>query len=95
MSDAGPMLRVSPKKRYGADGSFRTSRDGSTPTWPDGNRPIDGDSRRSRIKKFGRIALENQQRNFLTGFVTENPVTKGNFASNFMMLYDQETMEWE
>ena len=46
-------------------------------------------------KKFGRISLENQQRNFLTGFVTENPVTKGNFASNFMMLYDQETIEWE
>jgi hypothetical protein len=95
VSDAGPMLRVSPKKRYVADGSFRTSRDRSSPTWPDENRPIDGDGPRSRRKKFGGISLENQQRNFLTGLVTENAVTNARFASNFIMLHDQETIEWK
>jgi hypothetical protein len=46
-------------------------------------------------KIFGAISLENQQRNFLTGLVTENAVTKGKFASDFIALYDQETIEWE
>jgi hypothetical protein len=37
-------------------------------------------------KIFGAISLKNQQRNFLTGSVTENAVIDGKFASDFMVL---------
>ena len=43
----------------------------------------------------GEIFLRNQQRNFLTGLVTENVGAIGKSASNFITLHDQETIEWE
>jgi hypothetical protein len=44
---------------------------------------------------FGVKRLENQQRSFLTGSVMEHAVTKRKIASYFMVLYIQETIEWE
>jgi len=35
------------------------------------------------------ISSKNQQRNFLTGLLTENTVAKGKFVSDFIVLYDQ------
>jgi hypothetical protein len=46
-------------------------------------------------KILGAISHRNQQPNFLTGLMTENAVAKGKFASDFRVLYDQETIEWE
>jgi hypothetical protein len=46
-------------------------------------------------KIFGAISLKNQQRNFLTGSVTECAVTNGKVSSDFIVLCNQETIEWE
>jgi hypothetical protein len=46
-------------------------------------------------KNLGEIPLQNQQCNFLTVSVTENAATKGKSACDLIVLYDQETIEWE